>query len=583
MIRFLKFFLLGYFIFVLGISASYATASASIESQYSAARDAYIQLTKNPVKQQYRHNWDKVLKQLDHFRKNYPTHSKAASAYYLLGKSYRQLFEISRIIQDAQSAVESFKRLAADYHSSTLADDALYMQAELQQDIMHQSDEARDLCEQIIREYPHGDMVGKARYLLMRLPQDLAKKTSTPAQQINTSAVTPDRKKITALRYQSDEQHTRIVVELSQKCEFNVNTLAPSQKDNGSARLYFDIQNAEIDHSIDSVQEIHKGAVKKIRIGENPHYTRIVCDLTELTNYNFFELADPPRIVVDIAHSSATVLRANVPQLQAASHAPGAANLGQQQIAALLNKVPDEQPMRVNLPDVARKQQGKLRIVVDAGHGGKDPGAIGYGNLYEKDVTLKIAKLLSARLNKQLNCEVLMTRTNDVYIPLQQRTSYANQVDADLFISIHANASTNKSVHGIETFYLNFSKNDKAVEVAARENGMSLKEVGDLELILFDLMANAKINESSRLATDIQSSLTKALQGKYSDINDLGVRQGPFHVLLGATMPSVLVEVAFISNKQEAKRLKSQTYCEHSVDAIVTGVKSYLHSQHLLR
>ncbi len=583
MIRFLKFCLLGYFVFILGISASYATASASTDSQYNAARDAYIQLTKNPSKQQYRHNWDKVLKQLNHFTENYPTHAKAPSAYYLLGKSYRQLYDISRIKSDAQDAVDSFNTLANNYHTSTLADDALYMQAEIQQDVMHQPAQARELCGQIVQEYPHGDMRGKARRLLATLPHEPVAKILTHVQLITTDRSPPGRKKITAVRHQSDEQHTRLVVELSQKCEFNVNTLAPSQKGTGSARLYFDIQNAEMGDNVVSVLDINKGVVKKIRLGENPKYTRIVCDLTKLTKYNFFELQDPPRIVVDITNEKGTVFRANIPQLQTAPGSQVANKQGQQQIAALLNKVPDEQPMRVNLPDVARKKQGKLRIVVDAGHGGKDPGAIGYGNLYEKDVTLKVAKLLSVRLKKQLNCEVLMTRKNDVYIPLHQRTAYANKVDADLFISIHANASTNKRAHGIETFYLNFSKNDKAVEVAARENGMSLKEVGDLELILFDLMANAKINESSRLATDIQSSLTRTLRGKYSDIKDLGVRQGPFHVLLGATMPSVLVEIAFVSNKMEAKRLKNQTYRERTVDAIVTGVKSYVRSQKLLR
>ncbi|MDY0190073.1 MAG: N-acetylmuramoyl-L-alanine amidase [Desulfuromonas sp.] len=579
MIRIVQFLLLSCFVFICGISASYATASASVESQYTAARNAYIQLIKSPAKQKYRHNWDKVLKQLNHFTASYPTHDKAASAYYLLGKSYRQLYEISRITPDAQRAVDSFNTLATTYHTSSLADDALYLQAEIQQDILHKSAPARELCEQIISEYSHGDMVGKARLLLSKLPRDIATTRFTPPQKKLSSG----KKEITAVRHQSDDKRTRVVVELSQKCEFKVNTLAPSQNGSGQIRLYFDIYGAQIGNNVSSAQNINRGPVKKIRLGRNREYTRMVCDLTELSKYNFFELNDPPRIVLDIAHSNETQLRADIPQLQAVPGAPTATTKGQQQIAALLNKVPDEQPMRVNLPDVARKQQGKLRIVVDAGHGGKDPGAVGYGNLYEKDVTLKLAKLLSARLKKHLNCEVLMTRTHDVYIPLQQRTAYANKVDADLFISIHANASTNKSAHGIETFYLNFSKNDKAVEVAARENGMSLKEVGDLELILFDLMANSKINESSRLASDIQSSLTRTLRGKYSNIKDLGVKQGPFHVLLGATMPSVLVEVAFISNKQEAKRLKSQTYQERSVDAIVDGVKSYLRSQKLLR
>ncbi len=162
-------------------------------------------------------------------------------------------------------------------------------------------------------------------------------------------------------------------------------------------------------------------------------------------------------------------------------------------------------------------------------------------------MTLKLAKELAKELTRQIGCEVILTRSKDVYLPLEERTAIANKVGADLFISLHANANKSREAYGIETYYLNFSKNDKAAAVAARENGTSLKQVSDLELILFDLMANAKINESSRLATEIQESLVQRISKKYSDVRDLGVRQGPFYVLLGATMPSVLVETAFIS------------------------------------
>jgi N-acetylmuramoyl-L-alanine amidase len=158
---------------------------------------------------------------------------------------------------------------------------------------------------------------------------------------------------------------------------------------------------------------------------------------------------------------------------------------------------------------------------------------------------------------------------------LQSRTAYANKVGADLFISLHANASTNRNAYGLETYYLNLSKNNQAAEVAARENGTTLEEVGNLEAILFDLMANAKINESSRLAAEIQQAMVEHLSPQFSRIKDLGVRQGPFHVLLGATMPSVLVETAFISNSREEKRLISDDYQKKIAQAIVSGVKDY--------
>jgi N-acetylmuramoyl-L-alanine amidase len=215
------------------------------------------------------------------------------------------------------------------------------------------------------------------------------------------------------------------------------------------------------------------------------------------------------------------------------------------------------------------------RIVVDAGHGGKDPGAVGPTGLLEKTVTLKLAKALAKELTRQIGCEVILTRSGDVYLPLEERTAIANKVGADLFVSLHANANKSRKAYGIETYYLNFSKNDKAAAVAARENGTSIKQVSDLELILFDLMANAKINESSRLATGIQESLVKNISKKYSDIRDLGVRQGPFYVLLGATMPSVLVETAFISHPREEKRLASSKYQESAARAIASAIKDY--------
>jgi len=583
MIRFLQIVIVSCFAIILGCANSYATATASPESQYRAARTAYVHLTKDTAKQQYRHNWDKVLRQLQHFAENYPDHPKAPSACYLLAKSYSKLYTISRVSSDAQHAIDSFSALARRYHDSSLADDALYLQAEIQLKTMGRSEDARDLCEQIFQQYPRGDMVNKARKLYSALPDKIAPQKAETVKFRPVSCAPNNKTTITAVRSQADNIRTRVVIELSHKAEFKVNTLAASQKDHSLPRLYFDISGAEIGKKTPATHNVNRGVIQKIRLGQNSHYARVVCDLKKLTPYNVFSLQNPPRIVVDIAHEPGAVLGEDVPQIQSLPPSKLANDAGQRQIAALLNKVPEEQPVRVNLPDVATKKNGRLRIVVDAGHGGKDPGAIGPGKLYEKDITLKIAKLLSARLEKQLNCEVLLTRKNDVYIPLHQRTAYANKVDADLFISIHANASTNKKAHGIETFYLNFSNNDKAVAVAARENGMSLKEIGDLELILCDLMANAKINESSRLATDIQSSLTSTLKRKYPNVKDLGVRQGPFHVLLGATMPSVLVEVAFVSNKQEAKRLKSRTYREHTADAIVTGVKSYLRSQKLLR
>lgn len=221
-------------------------------------------------------------------------------------------------------------------------------------------------------------------------------------------------------------------------------------------------------------------------------------------------------------------------------------------------------------------------IVVDPGHGGKDPGAVGPGGVQEKDVALAMARLLAKRLREELGCKVLLSRDRDRYLSLEERALFANSVDADLFISIHANSAPTEEAYGIETYSLNYSKNDQAAAVVARENKTSLKEVGDLELILFDLMANSKIFESNRLAIEIQRNLVGKLNVHYDEVKNLGVRQGPFHVLLGATMPSVLIEAGFISNEREERRLNSTEYQEYVVDGIAAGVLRYAKERMLM-
>ncbi len=552
-------------ILAIALSAPASFAADKVNAEYHAARAAYVSLSKDQARQRYRHNWDKVLNKLQRFVKNHPRHSKAASACYLLGKGYRDLYRISRSRKDAEQAVAYFKKLARDYSRSSLADDALYIQAEIETQILQHPDTARLLCNNIMCRYPGGDKVGDARKLLKTLP------VKVKAQHGGGHAV------LKKVRYFSDKNHTRVVMDLDKSVTFVINTLAADKKSGAMARIYLDLRGVKTADSVEATNNVNTPIVKRIRVGEHKNLTRVVCDVTRLTEYSVMTLHNPERIIVDIAQNGATL------EKKPAKATKTVAKKKKPRPKTAAPVVIEDQPMRVKLPDVSKKRRGQLRIVVDPGHGGKDPGAIGPGRLYEKTVVLKIAREVAARLKKELKCDVVLTRSTDTYIPLQRRTAFANKVHADLFISIHANSSRNHKAHGVATYYLNFSKNHKAVAVAARENGMSLQDVGDLELILFDLMANAKINESSRLAAQIQQSLTGELRRHYSNVKNLGVRQGPFYVLLGATMPSVLVEVAFISNQQEARRLNSARFRQRAARGIVAGVKKYLRTQNLLR
>jgi N-acetylmuramoyl-L-alanine amidase len=277
-------------------------------------------------------------------------------------------------------------------------------------------------------------------------------------------------------------------------------------------------------------------------------------------------LSDPFRIIIDVRGERRTEISRLEESIQALEPEPEIQKEpGSEEIKAVSGKV----------------KPGKIRrIVVDPGHGGHDPGAVGPGGIREKDIVLDIGKKLARKIRQEMGIDVVMTRSSDVFIPLEERTAIANKVNADLFVSVHANASLNRSAVGIETYYLNLAKTDKAARVAARENNTSLEKVGLLQAILFDLMANYKINDSARLADDVQKSLCDRVAKKYAGTRNLGVKQGPFYVLVGATMPSILVETAFISNEHEAGLLGSQEYQETTASGILLGIRNYIKGLH---
>ena len=218
----------------------------------------------------------------------------------------------------------------------------------------------------------------------------------------------------------------------------------------------------------------------------------------------------------------------------------------------------------------------KKIIVIDPGHGGKDHGAQGKKRLLEKDVVLDISIKLKKYIQKKFGYKVILTRNKDVFIPLEERTAIANANKADIFISIHANASKRKDASGIETYYLDFAKSDRALEAAARENKVPLDSIrDDVQYILADMAANTKMNESSQLAGMIQTNLVQGMRKNFKGVKDLRAKGGPFYVLYGANMPSVLVETSFVSNPVENKRLRSSRYRDRLAQYILEGIEKY--------
>ncbi len=220
---------------------------------------------------------------------------------------------------------------------------------------------------------------------------------------------------------------------------------------------------------------------------------------------------------------------------------------------------------------------GISRIVIDPGHGGHDPGAQGRG-LSEADLVLDIALRLEQLLTREQGVEVVLTRRTDVFVPLEERTAMANRENADLFLSIHANASRSAKARGVETYFLNFASTPDAEAVAARENSASGRTMHSLPDIVKAITLNNKLDESRDFATIVQREMIGHLSSANKDLRDLGVKQAPFVVLIGAGMPSVLAEISFMTHSQEGKLLKSKAYRQRIAEALYQGVERYQRS-----
>jgi N-acetylmuramoyl-L-alanine amidase len=216
------------------------------------------------------------------------------------------------------------------------------------------------------------------------------------------------------------------------------------------------------------------------------------------------------------------------------------------------------------------------RIVVDPGHGGHDTGTIGKGGLREKDLVLDVALELRTLLEEKLGAEVILTRDSDVFVSLEERTALANQREADLFISIHANSSSNRSISGVETYFLSFARTAAEREVAARENATSESNIRDLQDLVTKIARADKSAESRELAAIIQRQLYTGSRRLFPAPRNRGVRSAPFIVLIGANMPSVLAEVAFISNPKDEKLLKKEDNRQRLARALFSGIEGYM-------
>ncbi|MGO9379353.1 MAG: N-acetylmuramoyl-L-alanine amidase [Dissulfurispiraceae bacterium] len=368
------------------------------------------------------------------------------------------------------------------------------------------------------------------------------------------------------VRHWENSDSVRFVFDISTSLEFTTGKLSNPE------RLFFDLKNTRLARGVKRSFAINSALVKSVRLGQySADTTRIVFDL-QLQSYDFkvMNLEDPSRLVIDI-YAGASKDKGK-PDFRAETKPDKA--------------IPPVQPQAKLQAKPQVEQFIKRTVVIDAGHGGHDPGAIGPSGLYEKNVVLDIALRVREIMKQDYPFyNVILTRESDVFIPLPERAEIANRNNADLFVSVHANSSTNNKARGIETYLLNWSNDTEALKVAARENAISLKKMkqmkSELGVILASLERESKRDESVKIAGCIQNSLSSSVGKKYPEVNDLGVKQALFYVLVGAKMPSTLVEVSFISNPKEERLLASDSYRQFLARSIADGIHKYFSSQPL--
>ena len=357
---------------------------------------------------------------------------------------------------------------------------------------------------------------------------------------------------IYSLRYYTHPNFTRIVVDVGTLREY-----APMEtRDPG--RIAVDIFQARLNPIVPEETALARADyISVVRIVQKTETTVRVAvdvDFARVERYEVFHVVDPFRIVIDIYPRKTKPPAETVKPPQPA------------------------QPVGKGYTMARQLGLGVRTIVIDPGHGGADPGCIDASALYEKDLVLDISLRLRDLLKANTGLDVIMTRETDIAVPLENRTVIANQRQADLFISIHINAFPSEKRKGVETFFLNFSTDPNVNALAARENATTTKTIGEMDKIIRKIVQNSKIIESQELARRIQKSLVRQLAVRYKDVVDLGTKGGPFWTLIGAGMPSILVEISHLSNPVEAKRLREDAYRRAAVKGIYDGIIAYLQS-----
>jgi N-acetylmuramoyl-L-alanine amidase len=460
-----------------------------------------------------------------------------------------------------------------------------------------------------------------ARHALARLVVAAAAVCASSVVAQTEGAASANPAAITDIRFWSLSGSTRVAIELSGEVKFRYEGLSNPE------RLFIDLSGARLALRGRGLRVIPVGdeLVRQVRVAETrPQVIRVVLDLAGESDYEITQLTNPARVMVEVrakGRAPAVVSSAApppAPEPPAEKTKPPPASPPQTSppsserkpaepaIAAVVEPAPAPRPPEPGpaapppaagpkaesadlaaapkpakpsprgRPSMTRALGLKLgKVVIDAGHGGQDHGTTGPAGLTEKELVLDIAMRLGALIEQRMGSEVLFTRTEDVFVPLEERTAFANQNRADLFISIHANSSSLKHISGSEVYFLNFTTNRDALEVAARENAGTGKSIFELRELLQKIALKEKRDESREFAAKVQSALHATWYRMNSRARNRGVKQAPFVVLIGANMPSILTEIGFISNPRDEALLKKPEHRQRVAEGLFKGISQY--------
>jgi N-acetylmuramoyl-L-alanine amidase len=581
---------------------------------YREAQAAETRLRASPSRRAKRPEWEAVVLRYRKVVARYPRSGYCDNALLASGNLYREMATRFRAPHYREDSIDAYRMLVAEYPSSSLGDDALWAAVE----VAREAGDRRRLSEAArayLDTYPEGARASRVKRLLRQ------REPATPLPSPPPHGLA----RVFDLRSWSGESSTRVVIDLERKVKLQ------SDVARNPDRLWVDLLGTRLHPNLARrVFPVGDGLLEQVRIAQNrDDVVRVVLDFKDVWEHQVFYLDDPPRLVIDVqgqGRAGARTAEAGKPPSDAPeSVAPGPAiPLPGRRVDGLVpteshggppavpsapiaitgvDRLPGSRRMpappaappprpvaqpaappeppatnRAGSYSLARQLGlGVRRIVIDAGHGGHDPGTIGRNGLQEKDLVLDVALRLDRLVRQELGAEVVLTRATDVFIPLEERTGIANTRGADLFLSIHANASRNSRARGIETYFLNFARSPHAEEVAARENAISPATLKDLQNLVRAIATNSKIDESRDFAAAVQESMVAAVRAEHA-VLDRGVHTAPFYVLIGASMPAVLAEIAFVSNPEDERRLRTPEYRELLARSLLRGVKTYLES-----